>query len=126
MDGTTMVTLSSEADTTSDERCKEIKKVVTDIRAAQKLSRRYSSPNRYLLELKKEKEGVYYIKDELKRENGNKIEEWAYKLTYSYGAYPSGRLATWVFQSWKQYLNEQGKRGESTAIESVDIAGGEY
>ena len=126
MDGTTMVTLSSEADTTSDERYKEIKKVVTDIRAAQKLSRRYSSPNRYLLELKKEKEGVYYIKDELKRENGNKIEEWAYKLTYSYGAYPSGRLATWGFQPWKKYLNEQGKRGESTAIESVDIAGGEY
>ena len=126
MDGTTMVTLSSEADTTSDERYKEIKKVVTDIRAAQKLSRRYSSPNRYLLELKKEKEGVYYIKDELKRENGNKIEEWAYKLTYSYGAYPSGRLAIWNFHNWKKYLNEQGKKGESTAIESVDIAGGEY
>lgn len=41
-------------------------------------------------------------------------------------AYPSGRLAIWNFHNWKKYLNEQGKKGESTAIESVDIAGGEY
>ena len=127
MDGTTIVTLSSEADTTTDERLKEIKKVVTDIKAARKLSRRYSNPKRYLLELKKEKEGVYYLKEELQTNKGNKIKEYAYKLSYSYnGLRPGGRLGYWHFQQWKQYLTEQGQKGESTALESVDIAGGEY
>jgi hypothetical protein len=127
MDGTTIVTLSSEADTTTDERLKEIKKVVTDTRAAQKLSRRYSNPKRYLLELKKEKESVYYLKEELQSNNGNKIIEYAYKLTYTYGyGYPGGRLGYWHYQKWKEYLNEQGQKGESDALVSADIPGEEF
>ena len=77
--------------------------------------------------LKKEKEGVYYLKEELKKEKGNKIIEYAYKLTYTYGyGYSGGRLGIWSFQKWNEYLNEQGQKGESTAVESVDITGGEY
>ena len=67
------------------------------------------------------------MKEELQTNKGNKIKEYAYKLSYSYnGLRPGGRLGYWHFQQWKQYLTEQGQKGESTALESVDIAGGEY
>ena len=88
---------------------------------------RYSNPKRYLLELKKEKESVYYLKEELQSNNGNKIIEYAYKLTYTYGyGYPGGRLGYWHYQKWKEYLNEQGQKGESDALVSADIAGEEF
>ena len=71
LDGQQMVTFDSEVGTTYEERYKEIKKVVTDPIGARKLARRYGNPQKYLLELKKEKENIYYIKEEAKGRNGN-------------------------------------------------------
>jgi hypothetical protein len=66
LDGQQMVTFDSEVGTTYEERYKEIKKVVTDPIGARKLARRYGNPQKYLLDLKKEKENIYYIKEEQK------------------------------------------------------------
>ena len=104
-----MITISSDADTTSDERYKQIKKVITEPDGAKKLARRYGNAKLILLELKKEKEGVYYLKEELKKEKGNIQREYAYKQKYHYADF-QGKMSIWSFEKWRSYLKNQGKK----------------
>jgi hypothetical protein len=126
LDGQQMVTFDSEVGTTYEERYKEIKKVVTDPIGARKLARRYGNPQKYLLDLKKEKENIYYIKEEAKGRNGNIEREYAYYQVTHYGAYPSGKLSQWQYEKWDYYQKKQKKKSESNALLSSDLPGGEY
>jgi len=126
LDGQQMVTFDSEVGTTYEERYKEIKKVVTDPIGARKLARRYGNPQKYLLDLKKEKENIYYIKEEQKGARGNIQREYAYYQVTHYGAYPSGKLSQWQYEKWDYYQKKQKKKSESNALLSSDLPGGEY
>jgi len=113
IDGKRMITFSSEADTTSEERYKKIKEIISDRNGALKLTKRYGSSKRYLIELKKEKENIYYLKEEISKPTGNETREYAYKQEKVYGTYPRGSITIWYFQKWDIYLKEQKKSSET-------------
>lgn len=123
-DGPQIVTFSSEADSSFEEKYNKIKKVLPDRKGALKLAKRYGNPKLYLIEIKKEKENIYYIKEELSKESGNIEREYAYKQENHYGAYPKGYISIWYFERWDKYLKSQNKKIESDAMLSSDLPGG--
>lgn len=123
-DGPQMVTFSSEADSSVEEKYNKIKKILPDRNGALKLAKRYGNPKLYLVEIKKEKENIYYIKEELSKEGGNIVREFAYKQENHYGTYPKGYISIWYFERWDKYLKSENKKVESDAILSSDLPGG--
>ena len=123
-DGPQIVTFSSEADSSVEEKYKKIKQVLPDRNGALKLAKRYGNPKLYLVEIKKEKENIYYIKEELSKEGGNIVREFAYKQENHYGRYPKGYISIWNFERWDKYLKSENKKVESDAILSSDLPGG--
>lgn len=126
LDGQQMVTFDSNVGTTYEERYKEIRKVVSEPTGAKKLAKRYGTPTKYLLDLKKEKDGYYYIKEEVQGSNGNIQREYAYYQVTHYGAYASGKISQWQYEKWNVYQKKQGKKSESDVFMSSDLLGGEY
>ena len=122
IDGVRTVSFTSEADTTAEERYKEIRKVINDRDGALKLSRRYSSKSLYLLSIDKENETVYKVKEE-----SQKLGErtFAYKQVTYYGG-SQGKQVFWTLEKWDKYLKAQGKESESDALMSSDLPGGGY
>ena len=122
IDGVRTVSFTSEADTTAEERYKEIRKVINDRDGALKLSRRYSSKSLYLLSIDKENETVYKVKEE-----SQKLGErtFAYKQVTYYGG-SQGKQVFWTLEKWDKYLKAQGKESESDAFMSSDLPGGGY
>lgn len=124
LDGQQMVTFDSEASTTFDERYKEIRKVISDPKGAKNLAKRYGNKNMYLLDLRKEKENVYYVKEEVNAKKGNYERQWAYYLYVHYGNM-GRKVDLWGFMRWDKYQKEQ-KNSQSDALVSSDLPGGIY
>ena len=122
IDGVRTVSFTSEADSTAEERYKEIRKVINDRDGALKLSRRYSSKSLSLLSIDKENETVYKVKEE-----SQKLGErtFAYRQVTYYGGM-KGKQVFWTLEKWDKYLKAQGKEAESDALMSSDLPGGGY
>lgn len=125
LDGQQMVTFDSNVGTTYGERYKEIRKVVSEPNGAKKLAKRYGNPKKYLVDLKKEKEGYYYIKEEVQGTNGNIQREYVY-YQYTYYGGTMGKKEFWTYEKWDVYQKKQGKKSESDALVSSDLYGGEF
>jgi hypothetical protein len=109
-DETIRTTSSSEATTELEKRIQEYRRKVNDIEAAKKLAKRYGSQKEglELKELRKESEGVYYIKEYLPLRNTER--EFAFKQNTVYGRYPKGYIQIWSFENWQKY--QKALKGE--------------
>ena len=126
IDGVRTISFESEADTSYEERYEQIRKVVSDSDAAKKLARRYGNPRRYLLEINKESETVYKVKEELTMKDGtNKQFDYAYHQSTFYNNM-SRKIVSWNFTAWDKYLKAQGKESESDAYLSSEIYGEQF
>ena len=109
IDGVRTISFESEADITNEERYEQVRKVVSDDDAAMKLARRYANPRRYLLEINKESETVYRVKEELTMKDGtNKQFDYAYHQSTYYGNM-SRKIVSWNFTPYDRYLREKGE-----------------
>jgi len=122
IDGLRTVSFTSEADSTAEERYKEIRKIINDRDGALKLSRRYSSKSLSLISIDKENEKVYKVKEESQK-MGERTMAY-YQYTY-YGGI-AGQKVFWTTEPWDKYLKAQGKESESDALMSSDLPGGGY
>jgi len=110
-DGPTVQSISSDSNNLYQQKLTEIRKSVNDDDAAKKLAKRYASikDGLQLLELRKESDTVYYVKEYVSR---NGIErEFAYKSTTVTGYYPNGYITVWSFMNWSKY--QKSLKGKS-------------
>ena len=107
---TNVTVIYSGAGESVDAQYQKIKQVISDPQGAKSLSKRYSTPTKILLQVKKEKENIFYVKEEIKSKGEL---EWAYRPQTVYGMYPGGSTTVWYYTSWAKYLKEEGKKEKS-------------
>ena len=110
-DGPTVQSISSDSNNLYQQKLNEIRKSVNDDEAAKKLAKRYASikDGLQLLELKKESDTVYYVKEYVSRTGIER--EFAYKSTTVSGTYPNGYITVWSFMNWAKY--QKSLKGKS-------------
>lgn len=113
-DSTTQVVISSGINETTDSSYGEISRVISDPAGAKSLSKRYSTPSKELIQVKKEKENVFYVKEKIKSKDTE--VEWAYRPNTVYGMYPGGSTTVWYYTSWNKYLKEENKKLEEDSL----------
>ena len=121
-DGPALVSLSSNTNSTYSERLTKIRQTVTELDGATKLAKRYSANSGLqLLELKKEGEAKYYIKEFVPKKSQER--EFLYYQSSSIGNL--GReVRTWPFMSWAKY--QKSKKGNDTAMVGDDLIGEQF
>lgn len=121
-DGPALVSLSSNTNSTYSERLTKIRQTVTELDGATKLAKRYSANSGLqLLELKKEGEAKYYIKEFVPKKSQER--EFLYYQSSSIGNL--GReVRTWPFMSWAKY--QKSKKGNDTAMVGDDLLGEQF
>jgi hypothetical protein len=110
-DGPTVQSISSDSNNLYQQKLTEIKKSVNDDEAAKKLAKRYASikDGLQLLELRKESDTVYYVKEYVSRTGAER--EFVYKSTTVTGTYPNGYVTVWSFMNWAKY--QKSLKGKS-------------
>ena len=118
-DSTTQVVISSGINETTDSSYGQISRVISDPAGAKSLSKRYSTPSKELIQLKKEKENVFYVKEKIKSKDTEL--EWAYRPNTVYGMYPGGSTTIWYYTNWNKYLKEENKKVEEDSYEGLFV-----
>ena len=118
-DSTTQVVISSGINETTDSSYGQISRVISDPAGAKSLSKRYSTPSKELIQLKKEKENVFYVKEKIKSKDTEL--EWAYRPNTVYGMYPGGSTTVWYYTNWNKYLKEENKKVEEDSYEGLFV-----
>lgn len=127
-DGPTVQSIESPSNDLYKRNLTELRKKISDSDGAKKLAKRYSSNKvgLQLLEVKKESDEVYYIKEYIQKTNSER--EFAFRQVTVYGRYPNGYVKLWTFERWDKYQKSQKGSSESEfgGVLSSELPGAQF